>query len=97
MHLNIIKKIFIINIILTFIQTNSLYAGLDFLLKIQIPIDISVMNDGKISSKQDGSFIWETRMATGQWGERFGIAVSQNLKYFFFRPLFHFSMFLIAI
>ena len=89
MHLNIIKKIFIINIILTFIQTNFLYAGLDFLLKIQIPIDISVMNDGKISSKQDGSFIWETRMATGQWGERFGIAVSQNLKYFFFRPHYY--------
>lgn len=89
MHLNEIKKIFILNIILTFIKTDFLYAGLDFLLKIQIPIDINIYHDGRISSKQDGSFIWETRMTTGNGGERFGIAVSQNLKHFFFRPHYY--------
>jgi hypothetical protein len=88
MHLNIINKILILNIILTLIKPNFIYAGIDFLIKIQIPIDIKVRNDGVINSKQDGSFIWET-YENSISGERFGIAVSPNLKHFFFRPHYY--------
>ena len=88
MHLNIINKILILNIILTLIKPNFIYAGIDFLIKIQIPINIKVRNDGVINSKQDGSFIWET-YENSISGEKFGIAVSPNLKHFFFRPYYY--------
>ena len=90
MHLNIVNKILIFNIILTLIKDDFIYAGIDFLIKIQIPLDVSVSNDGRIRSKQDGSFIWETDQNNiFPDGQRFGIAVSPNLKYFFFRPKYN--------
>lgn len=62
--------------------------GLDTVLitKVQIPIDINIsqynFSRSKIYSKSNGTFIWETDHALGQ----FGIAVKTNLQYFYYRP-----------
>jgi hypothetical protein len=73
--------------IVAFLLITSNSIGLDTVLitKVPIPVDINIsqfnFSKSRIFAKSNGTFLWETDHALGQ----FGIAVKTNLQYFYYR------------